>query len=205
MCGAPTCLGCPTLLHASDPGPETPRFFQFRTALTSGTAAEARALYDDLLVDLHAIQSALDRQATGARVAEREAALFAAEQRRLEAGIAATRGGIEAARRELAAAQADLRHAREYEALRRSVVALAPRSATRREMDGACREIGDLQAQARGLEEAMARRRAALTGLLAVAAGVAAELESEALAEEGALPETEMAETVAGPAALLDR
>ncbi|KFM24203.1 hypothetical protein F751_5045 [Auxenochlorella protothecoides] len=150
------------------------RFFQFRTALTSGTAAEARALYDDLL-------------------------------RRLEAGIAATRGGIEAARRELAAAQADLRHAREYEALRRSVVALAPRSATRREMDGACREIGDLQAQARGLEEAMARRRAALTGLLAVAAGVAAELESEALAEEGALPETEMAETVAGPAALLDR
>lgn len=63
------------------------RFYQFKSSLKTGSVEEAGSIYSDLLVDLHAIRAALDRQAVGARVATQEMMYYADEQAKLEASI----------------------------------------------------------------------------------------------------------------------
>lgn len=98
---------------------------------------------------------------------------------------------IEEQKVELASARLELARLQEYEAVKRGVTAAPRRSATRREMEGVAREVADLRAATAELESTAARRRGALTSLLAHMARVCAEIEAEAPEEEGALPDAE--------------
>ena len=144
------------------------RYTEFSQAIENGSPEDVARLHDVLLADLYTVQMHLYRLETSASAFQREQELYRVKQEQLLAAIAQTEQDITDRKIHLEEAKAELARQQQYEAVKKRVVKVPARSATRAEMTAVEMEIVDLAEQGDALQKSMERRRSQFATILHV-------------------------------------
>ena len=180
MLPAPAHLSRPPAAACAAPCRDT----QFCRALQGASTEEVSHVYEELLVDLYAVQAHMQWLQAAAVAFRREQQLYGEKQDQLRAAIVQAAQDIEDRKRELEEARVEVAQQQEYEAAKREVSRVPARSATRAEMAAVEKEIADLAQQGAALDAAMERRRVQFAAIVHVIDQVHAGLDGDKVEDE---------------------